>query len=374
MDYTTEFNLDPDITYLNHAAVAPWPKRSCDALHQFVDENQTLGATRYLQWLTVESQLKSRLKWLLNATSVDEIALVKNTSEALSVIAYGLEWKSGDNIVSCYDEFPSNRIVWESLKSRGVELRLAEFNGQESPEDAIIKLVSRNTRMMTVSSVQYATGLKLDLERLGQYCKQHHILFCVDAIQSLGALPFDVQSCQADFVMADGHKWMLGPEGLAVLYVNKDQLNQIKLNQFGWHMIQNQGDFDQREWQPAGSARRFECGSPNMLGIHALNASLSLLQKIGMNVIESKIIDNVIYINEKINKSNKLTRLPHHMDELKSGIITFAHKACEGSTVYQYLMKNNVICANRGGGVRFSPHFYTSTADIERAFQFVEQL
>ena len=212
----SEFPLATELIYLNHAAVAPWPKRTCDAVCLFAQQNTNYGSSFYLDWLKKETELRVQLQTLLNAPSVTDIALVKNTSEALSFVAYGLEWNLDDNIVTSNEEFPSNRIVWQSLANQGVELREADLRSTNTPEEALLALVDEHTRLITISSIQFATGLRLDIDKIGQFCRQHHILFCIDAIQSLGAVEFDVQKCQADFVMADGHKWMLGPEGVGV--------------------------------------------------------------------------------------------------------------------------------------------------------------
>ncbi|MDH5436015.1 MAG: aminotransferase class V-fold PLP-dependent enzyme, partial [Gammaproteobacteria bacterium] len=260
----TEFPQSEDIIYLNHAGIGPWPKRTADVIKAFAEENLRVGATHYPDWAKTEQELRYNLKTLINAPSVDDIALLKNTSEALSVIAYGIDWKKGDNIVTSNQEFPSNRIVWQSLHNQGVELREAELASQATPEEALFAQVDNKTRMITISAVQFASGLKVDLKRIGQFCHEHNLLFCVDAIQHIGAFPFDVQAIQAHFVMADGHKWMLGPEGLALLYVHPDKRDQLKLYQFGWHMVEHAHDFNNRDWVPAHSARRFECGSPNM--------------------------------------------------------------------------------------------------------------
>lgn len=209
-----EFPLSKDLIYLNHAAVAPWPKRTSEAVKTFAEQNTRYGSHYYLDWLKKESTLRDQLKILLNAPSTEDIALVKNTSEAISFVAYGLSWNAGDNIVSSNEEFPSNRIPWESLNDQGVELRQADLSSSNSPEQALFSLVDANTRLITISSIQFASGLRLDLEKIGVFCKENNILFCIDAIQSLGAVEFDVQAYHADFVMADGHKWMFGPEGL----------------------------------------------------------------------------------------------------------------------------------------------------------------
>ena len=365
--FQSEFKLNEGLIYLNHAAVSPWPLRTAKAVQSFAEENLTLGSLNYPQWLNVESSLRRQARELLNARSADEIALLKNTSEALSVVAYGLDWQAGDNIVSTDQEFPSNRIVWQSLSSKGVELREANLSAHNSPEDALFKLTDSNTKLISVSSVQYLTGLRMDLNKIGEFCNEREILFCVDAIQSLGALEFNVQNCGAHFVMADGHKWMLGPEGLAIFYCDSQVRDRLSLKQYGWHMVEHAGDFDRKDWKIATSASRFECGSPNMLGIHALDASLSLLLEAEINIVEQEVLKRSNYLIDMINGDNRFELLTTSEPGRYAGIVTFKRKNIDNELLYKYLMSNNVICAYRSGAVRFSPHFYTPLDHLEKA-------
>lgn len=364
-----EFTLDSEVMYLNHAAVAPWPVRTSQAVQKFARENQHRGAQHYPHWVKVETELRQQLATLINAPSSEDIALLKNTSEALSFVAYGLDWKTGDNVVISNQEFPSNRIVWQSLQQFGVEVREVDFSSAATPEDALIAAIDNNTRLLSISSVQYANGLRIKLSPLGEACKNHDVLFCVDAIQSIGALNFDVQAIHADFVMADGHKWMLGPEGLALFYCRAEVREQLKLNEFGWHMIEDLGDFSTSEWQPASNARRFECGSPNMLGIHALHASLSLLLEVGMPVIEQTLLAKTQFLIDQISQQPDLALITNPQEDRLAGIVTFRHTRQESETLYKHLMDIGIICAHRGGGVRFSPHFYTAEDAISRAIE-----
>lgn len=366
-----EFPLREDISYLNHAAIAPWPSRTKNAVTQFAQENVNQGSMNYLQWVEVEAQLKERLQKLINADSADDIALLKNTSEALSVVAFGLDWSDGDNIVSASGEFPSNRVVWEALSAKGVKLRKVDISSTD-PEQALFDQVDKHTRLIAISSVQYATGFQLDLKRIGEFCQTNNILFCVDAIQSIGALQFDVKEIQADFVMADGHKWMLGPEGIALFYCRPELREKLALHQYGWHMTDAFIEYDKEEWQPANTARRFECGSPNMLGIHALNASLSVLLETGMSVIEKMVLDNSQHLFDLINNSEQLELLTDTKPGRFSGIVTFRHCNVSNEKLFSVLTENGVMCAQRGGGIRFSPHFYTPKYKIEQAIKTAE--
>lgn len=369
-----EFPLDPDLVYLNHAAVAPWPTRTAEAVKTFAEENCSRGAAGYKNWVLTEQRLREQLRAFINAPSVDDIALVKNTSEALSMVASGLDWRFGDNVVSSNEEFPSNRIAWEAQKRYGVEFREVDLHSVAEPEQALIDACDKRTRVLAISSVQYGSGLKLDMTRLGGFCRERDILFCVDAIQSLGSQTLDVQAINADFVMADAHKWLLGPEGIAVFYCTAERRYQLKLHEFGWHMVQQMGDYNQREWRPAASARRFECGSPNMLGIYAFSASLSLLEEIGMEQVQQQVLDNAAYTMAALKSVDELELITPQVDQRRAGIVTFRIDGQDPVELHQQLMEQQVICAPRGGGIRFSPHFYTPHEKIDSAVRLLKTL
>ncbi len=369
-----EFPLDDNLIYLNHAAVSPWPQRTGVAVRRFADENVHQGAYRYPDWWAQESQLREQLAQLLHAENPNDIAFVKNTSEALSIVAHGLEWNKGDNIIISDQEFPSNRIVWESLQQQGVELRQISLTSATSAEQALIGAMNKNTRLLSISSVQYTSGLRVDLAQLGEACSRHDILFCVDAIQSVGALQTDIQKMQADFVMADGHKWMLGPEGLAFFYSRPAAREQLHLHQYGWHMVEDYLDFNNRDWQLAQDARRFECGSPNMLGIHALSASLSLLLEVGMDAVEQQLLDNSRHLFAEISASKNLRLLSDPTEGRFAGIALFCHQHVPTARLYAHMMKKGIVCAARGQGLRFSPHFYTRKEKISKAVNIADNL
>ena len=371
--YESEFPLDDSIIYLNHAAVSPWPQRTATAVKRFADENVAFGSRNYPEWVATESTLKQQLQQLLNAASSDEIALLKNTSEALSVVAYGLSWKSGENVVITDQEFPSNRVVWESLQKYDVSTRVANITGSDSPESVILDTLDDHTRLLSVSAVQFGSGLKLDLAVLGVACRERNILFCIDAIQSLGAVRFDVQACHADFVMADAHKWMLGPEGIAPFYCRQAVMEQLDLKQYGWHMLEDLYNFDNRQWQPAASARRFECGSPNMTGIHALHASMALILETGMSSIEERVLDNTRFMIDFLLQRPDRYQLITPVDKRHhAGIVTFRPLNETAESLFDMLNRENVSCALRGGGIRFSPHFYTPRKRLFTALELLD--
>ena len=369
-----QFPLDNDILYLNHAAVSPWPLATADAIHAFTMQNLHAGSVNYLKWMETEQSLRELMSKLINASSPDDISLLKNTSEGLSIIAHGLDWLPGDNIVIPANEFPSNRIVWESLIPCGVEIRQISSLDSNSIESSLIKATDNKTRLISVSAVQYHNGFRMNLPIIGEFCRNNDILFVVDAIQQLGALAFDLEQIKADFVVADGHKWMMGPEGLALFYSHPDARQKLKLHQYGWRMIENPTDFNQKDWKVAADGRRFECGSPNMLGIHALHASLTLILETGQATIEESILSNTRYLIDFIDNHNNLTLVSSNDSSRLSGICSFRHKQVNSNQLFDYLTKKGVQCAVRGDAIRLSPHFYQHKQEIQQLFEIIESI
>ncbi len=369
-----EFPVRKNLIYLNHAAVAPLPLSSGNAVKAFVDEYVNFGTKNYQHWSEHAQQLHTDLAQFINA-SADEIALLKNTSEGISIVAMGFPWQPGDTVLSSDEEFPSNRIPWQALADRGVlfkEVTLRQAG--KSPEQSLIDEMDDSTRMLAISAVQYASGLRLDLEMLGKACRERGIAFCVDAIQMLGVIPVDIEAANIDFMMADSHKWLLGPEGIALFYCRKKWQRMIKLFQYGWHMIEKYGDFNDKDWHPAASARRFESGTPNILGIQAFAASLSLINEIGIKNIEQRVLQHTQLMHDFIDNSRNLEAIYSDSASKLSGIVTFQHRGCLASHLFQYLRTKNIMCAERGGGIRFSPHVYNTDNEIIDALTTADEI
>ena len=371
-----QFPVNDQCMYLNHAAVAPWPKCTSEAVQKFAKENCQTGAQGYLTWLKKEQDLRTKLARLVGSENESCVALVKNTSEALSMVAYGLDWLAGDIILISDDEFPSNRIVWESLAQKfGVIVKQVPIS-VEDPEAAILTAInstSEKPKLISISAVQYASGIKLDLEKLGNACNENNVLFCVDAIQAVGAMEFKCDEWHIDFAMADGHKWMLGPEGLGFFFVKQNHIKNLNLYQYGWHMIEGAGDFSIKDWQPADNARRFECGSPNMLAGYALEASTDLLLEIGLDNVANAIESNHAYLLSQLQMLGAEILSPIDSN-IRAGILTFKFESIDSAELYQKLMSKDVVCANRGGGVRFSPHFHTTKKCMDKAIDVLKTL
>ncbi len=369
-----EFPQDPALCYLNHAAVGPWPKRTAQTVANFAQQNMLRGASEYPGWLKVEKRLRERLARMLNATGPDDIALTKNTSEGLSTISQGLDWHAGDEVVGLAHDFCSNQMVWQVLGDRGVSYRPIDALSHEDPESALIDALTPKTRLLAISTAHYATGYRFDLARIASACRQNGTLLSVDVIQTLGALPFDLATVDADFVTGGAHKWLLSPEGLGFLYCRPSLRDQIKLHQFGWAMRESPYDFEADEWRPADNARRFESGTPNMIGIQALEASLSLFEELGSEFIEQRLAENVAHLDALLAEIPGVEIVTPRDPARRAGIFTFRYPAMPQQRLHDRLMQSDVVCAARAGGIRFAPHFYTTEQQLDESIKRFKQI
>ena len=364
--------LEHDSPYLNHAAVGPWPRCTAEAAQAFAEENMRHGSNNYLQWMEREKQLRNNLAQMTGANSADDIALLKNTTEGISFVANGLDWKAGENVVLPSREFPSNRLPWLAQKDRGVEVREVDIRAAENAEQSLINHMDENTRLLSVSSVQWSDGFRLDLDRLGRACRQRGVLFFVDAIQQLGALPIDVESSHIDFLAADAHKWLLAPEGIAVFYCREERRPELRLQQHGWHMVDRFWDFHRSEWEPSATALRFEAGSPNSIGQAALHASTQMFLDTGMDKVGARVLANTDYLVRNLQGIPGIKVVSRLEAERRSGIVSFVHESRSSDEIYRALQKQGVSCAVRDQAVRISPHFYQGEKQLDRFFELLE--
>jgi cysteine desulfurase/selenocysteine lyase len=367
-----EFPIMQHGLYANHAAIAPWPRVTCEAVTAFAQENCELGPEKYARWLLLERRLRERLRDLINAKSADDIALLKNTTEGICTVANGVEWRRGDNLVLPQGEFPSNSLPWLALKSHGVEVREVDIRSSSQPEQALLERMDERTRLLSVSAVQWTDGLRLDLKKLGAACKTNNILFFVDAIQHLGALEMDVQACNIDFLAADGHKWLLAPEGIAVFYSSPSARAQLQLQQRGWHMVDEPYRFERSDWQASETALRFEAGSPNTMGQFALHASLGLLQQFGMGNVEACVAENARDLTTGLNDIAGLEVVREYDPGAFSGIVCFNTPGIALAATHKELKKRQVSCAIRGNAIRLSPHFHQTGKPLQALLNVIE--
>ncbi len=361
-----EFPVTEKFLYLNHAGVSPIPSRSAEAavrmLHQFRDE----GAFRLRKWQEVGDEARGRFARMIGS-SPEEVAFIKNTSEGISFIAAGFPWKEGDNLITANVEFPSNVYPWMRLSSHNVEVRMVPAREGRVRKEDLFAACDGKTRLIALSSVEFANGHRNDLPGIGEFCQKKGIFFFVDAIQSLGVLPMDVRSYGIDALAADGHKWMLSPEGIGGFYISRDVMEMVEPVVLGWHSVQNRFDFENYDFRLSPDARRFEPGSSNSVGLAAFNASLDLLLSIGVDRIWERVRRLTEGAIETALRKEFEVLSPRHPED-RSGIVTFRIPGADPQALWKGLLARNVVCSPRCGGIRVSPHFYNTPEEIARFF------
>jgi cysteine desulfurase/selenocysteine lyase len=359
------FPVTRNLTYLNHAAVGPLSTRASEAMEWHSRDQRDYGALHWREWYAEHAAVRESAARLIGAQPT-EIAIIKNTSEGLSFVAQGLRWHERDNVVTTALEFPSNWTPWKRLERRGVECRVADFPTVEHIEP----LIDKRTRLVTVSSVAFHNGYTADLQAIGELCASRHVLFCVDAIQSLGVLPMDVRAAKVDFLAADGHKWLCGPEGAGVFYVAAERLEELEVVENGWTNVERQGKFIGCgvEWLP--DSRRFEAGSLNTNGIYGLRAAIDLLLEVGIETVRDRAMTVARTLAEGLQSIGWTAAL------YGSPIVGATPPNVEKSLLWYHrnLEEQGIVCAPREGMLRFAPHFYNESDDAARVVETLASL
>jgi selenocysteine lyase/cysteine desulfurase len=372
-DVEKEFPIAREWVFFNHAGVAPISARAGSAIKKYVDQAER---DAYLtgKWYKRAEEVRRAAARIINAQPA-EIAFVKNTSEGLAFVANGLEWKAGDEIVSTAVEYPSNVYPWMDLQKRfDVEHIMVpeELDGRIDIEK-IFQAVTARTRMIALSHVEYASGYRNDIAAIGDFCRKRGILLCVDAIQSIGCLPVDVQAMKIDFLSADGHKWMLGPEGLGFFYCRGELITRMR-PEVGWMNVIDALDYGNYDFTLRPDARRFECGSYNIPGVLALGAALELLLEVGMETVWQRIDALCDMIAEGVLRKGYRVVSPREKQDERSGIVSFVSKSgTDHPEIFQQLEKQRIIIAPREGRLRASPHFYQSEEHVQRLIDALPQ-
>ena len=361
--YGDQFPVTKELIYLNHAAVAPLCLPACQAMKELADDACGFGSFHYDNWLEAYSGLRVSAAKLINA-SADEIAIVKNTSEGIATVALGLDWKQGDRIIGFREEFPANYYPWHRLEQRGVKvIWLSIYDSMEE----IARELS-GARLLAISYVNYLSGYRIDLQGLGELCHRHGCFFFVDAIQGMGAFPIDVQACHIDALAADGHKWMLGPEGNGILYVRRQWLDRIEPVEFGWTNPARYADYSSRDMTLRSDAGRYECGTLNTIGCFGQRAALEFLLRVGIDNITQAVLSLASQLEQGL-RAKGYELMVDRTAQTGSGIVSFRHPSFDCRVLVSELKRNQIVAAPRQGWVRMSPHFYISPEDIERVLE-----
>jgi len=327
------------------------------------------GLSRFSLWEERVAGVRGLVAKLIGA-GPQEIAFVKNTSEALSIVASGLDWKAGDNVVTARGEFPSNVYPWMHLERLGVECRFIEPRQGRITLREIEPAVDGRTRVLALSSVSFTTGFRLDLASVASFCMERDVIFVVDGIQSVGALPIDVKALGVPVLAFGAKKWVMGPDGIGVLYVEEELMERILPVEVGWKSVVEPYDYlDYRlEWPP--TAERYECGGLNYLGIHALGAAVELLLEVGLDRVWDAIRSWHDAAAEELFWRRAEIVSPWEAGE-RSGILSFRVKG-DPQELARFLWEARVLVRERAGAVRLSPHFYANDEDRERLFDALD--
>jgi len=358
--YRHEFPVTERLLYLNHAAVAPLPKCSAVAMQSFAEDSLNYGSLHYDQWLDTYEALRCAAGRLIGADR-GEIALVKNTSEGIATVAMGLDWRAGDTIVAFREEFPSNFYPWKLLEAQRCFIKWLSIHDSLD----LIEAECEGAKLLAISFVQYLSGKRADLNALGRICQRHRVFFLVDAIQGLGAFPLDVRAAHIDALAADGHKWMLGPEGCGILFVRKERQDSIFPKEFGWTNVAGYNDYASRDMTLRPDAGRYECGTLNTIGCYGLRASLDLLLGIGIDRIGPVVQALADQLAEGAERKD-YSVLGERTEDNGSGIVAIQKLGVDSRKIVRDLKEKGIIAAARQGWVRLSPHFYLSPEDIGR--------
>lgn len=358
-----QFPVTTRCVYFDHAGVAPVSRRVADAVAGFIADARDFGRLHYPAWEGRAEEVRASAARLIGA-GPDEVAFVASTSDGLSAIATGVDWHPGDSVVAVDGEFPANVYPWWALERVGVTTRLAAPANGRLTVDAIAALMDDTTRVVSVSAVDFATGQRRPLAAIGELCRRRGVLFCVDAIQALGALRIDVERDGIDALAADGHKWLCAPEGCGILYVSRRWLDRLIPQRIGWKSVVEASRYLPYHFELKADAQKFECGSLNFLAIHALGAALDLTFEIGVDVIEERLLALTTHLREALQRRGVELLSPAH-DEERSGITTI-RTAESPDAVVRRMRAAGVLASPRGGGVRLSPHFYCDDDDVAR--------
>ena len=362
--------------YLDHSAVGPLPSPTRDAMAHWLADATENGDVNWLDWFRQVSQLRTRAAAMINADE-SEIALIPSTTTGINFVAEGYPWVDGDNVVIPGNEFPSNLFPWMHLQDRGVEVRQVAVDGGRVDPNRIDEACDERTRIVAVSWVGFATGWRIDVDQVCEIAHRHGALVMLDAIQGLGVYALDVQSTPVDFVSADGHKWMLAPEGAGVCYIRREHLDRLRPVGVGWNSVKSSFDFSNPTFELRDSAARYEGGTLNSAGFIGMSQSIQLLMDSGTGPDKSSVGDRVIaiasYAIEQLKASGFEVISPREPGH-ESGIVTFACADHDPEAVRTRCLENGIVLSCRGGGIRISPHAYVNHDDIDRLIDTLRRM
>lgn len=364
-----QFPAAQNYTYLNSAAVSPVPTVAVEAVNKQLRDVSENGALNYLDWVETKNRARGIAAELLRVRP-EQIAFLRNTSDGFAAIANGIKWQTGDNIVSFEREFPANFYPWRRIRDDfGVDLRLCPERGGRIDMDEFVSLIDSNTKVVTISAVQYASGFLADLERMGRAARAVDALFCVDIIQGFGALPFDLPAQLVDAASGASHKWLCAPEGCGILYISDRARERVEPTLTGWISVETPWDFDDREQPLKPNALAWESGTGCSSLFYGLEQSLKLLRSAGIEKIQKHLEELSDQLCDGIAGKDYEIISSRRPGE-KSQIVCIKHTdGMSSSDIAAQLQQEKVIISPRGDRLRIAPHFYNNREDIDRMIE-----
>lgn len=347
--------------YLNHAATGPLSSKVVAAIDRYLHERSETQIDNYGAVLRILDETRDYIAKLLNTTS-DRIAFFDNTTNAINLLAAGLKWRPGDRIILNDIEFPANVYPFLNLKRLGVEIDFVKNRDGKILVEDIEASITPSTRLLSVSHVQFLSGYRSDLRAIGAVCRNHGIVFCVDAIQSAGVVPIDVKEMSIDFIAAGGQKWLLAPQGIAFAYISDETQNALSQAYLGWTSMKDYfSDFTRFRLDLDDTARRYENGTLNHIGVMGLHESVSTLLEVGIDSVEEHVLDLSDMLIEQFERMGMRAYVAGRRSE-RAGIISI--RTPDATQILHRLMGGNIEVAVRQGFVRISPHFYNTEDEI----------
>lgn len=365
-------NLFPALkkyTYLNSAAVSPMPSVAVEAAYSQLKDASENGTINYLEWIQTKQRARELVAAMLKVRA-EQIAFMRNTSDGFSAVANGLDWAEGDNIVSFEREFPANFYAWRMIRDKfGVELRLCPERDGRIDLDEFTNLIDSNTRLVSISAVQYASGFRADLERIGRVAREADALFAVDIIQGFGAMPFDLPAQFVDVAAGASHKWLCSPEGCGILYLSDRARERVEPTFVGWISVETPWDFEDSEQPLKPNALAWESGTGGSSLFYGLEQSLKLLHETGAENIWNYLEDLTDYLCELL-KAKNYEIISSRAKGEKSQIVCIMPKANQTSNeLAENLENENIIVSPRGERIRIAPHFFNDREDVEKLIE-----
>lgn len=363
--------LKTGMIYFNHASTGPIPAFTVEAVKKYLSQRSESSIDNYEEVLRIVKETKELVAKFINTTP-DRIAFVDNVSNAMNLLAHGLKWEEGDEIILFDIEFPANVYPFLNLEKLGVKLKILKTQDGRILFDEIEKNISHKTKLLSISHVQFLSGYRSDLEKIGTLCKENGIIFSVDAIQSLGVVNIDVQKMKIDYLALGIQKWFLGLEGTTIVYISKELQNKIEQKYVGWLSVKDAWNILDYRLELDETAHRYENGTLNYAGVVSLHSNIKFFHSIGIFEIEKSVIENTKYFIKLLEEEKFEFFFKPETDDEMSAIITI--KVKNPDFVYNELKKRKIHSSVREGYLRFSPHFYNTTEEIDQVVKNLKEI